>query len=162
MKQPNRRWVVAALVTGLAAAGALAAPANAAPAKPAARCVLVAQKPVEATKTIPLKEVCGAAATKQLAAADIVTLARYYEHAGWSGASQDVVGAFGTCDRQGYTFSLSDYWSNNLSSYRVYGDCYWSTITNWWGNTRYTTIGDSDYVGDSWNDDVVRFHTWSR
>jgi hypothetical protein len=59
-------------------------------------------------------------------------------------------------------FGLSAWWSDNLSSYRVYGSCYYSTVTNSWGTTRYGAIGDQDYVGDSWNDDVVRFRTWAR
>jgi hypothetical protein len=154
---------VAASLVGLATAAAVVVPAAApATAAPSGRCVLVAQQPDERTRTIPLTEVCGAAATAQVAAADVVTLARYYEHAGWGGINQDVVGAYGTCDREGYTFGLSAWWSDNLSSYRVYGSCYYSTVTNSWGTTRYGAIGDQDYVGDSWNDDVVRFRTWAR
>ena len=152
------RWAGrAAVALIVATTGAVvAAPAGAAP--PSGRCVLMAQEPDERTKTIAFEEVCGARAR----AADVVALARYYQDAGWDGINQDVYGAFGTCDREGYTFTVSGWWADNLSSYRVFGNCYYSTVTNWWGNTRYGAIGDQWYVGDAWNDDVVRFRTWSR
>lgn len=152
------------MIIGLAAVAASAMPANAAaPAPPADGCVLVAQQPDERTKTIPLVEVCGSQATAQVSAAQFVTLARYYQDANFTGVNQqDVVGGYGTCDREGYTFSVNGWWSDNLSSYRLFGSCAWSTVTNSWGNTRYGALGDQAYVGDSWNDDVTRFRTWAR
>ncbi|WP_203903121.1 hypothetical protein [Virgisporangium aliadipatigenens] len=154
---------VAVLAMGVAAVATAAAPAGAAPGgTPANGCVLVAQQPDERTKTIALVERCGAAAATETAAADVVALAQYFEHAGWSGQNVYVYGAYGTCDREGYTLSVGSPWSGMMSSYRVFGNCYYSTVTNWWGNTRYGAIGDQSYVGDSWNDDVVQFRTWSR
>jgi hypothetical protein len=160
-----RRIVRAAavLVVGAAAVAGTAAPAQAAPGGAGSSgCVLMAQEPDERTKTIPVVELCGAAAAAEVSAADVVAIAHYYEHANWSGANVIIYGGYGTCDREGYTFGVGAPWSNTMSSYRVYGNCYYSTITDWWGNTRYGAIGDQAYVGDAWNDDVVQLRTWSR
>ena len=153
-----------ALLGGVLITAATAVPAGAAPvtpgtARPAAGCVLMMQQPDDLTRTIPVKQVCDAT---EIRASGAVALARYYTDADFGGYNQDVYGYYGTCDKEGYTFSTGDYWSHNLSSYRVFPNCFWSTISTYWGTTRYGTAGDSSYVGDTWNDNTYTFRTWAR
>jgi hypothetical protein len=151
---------VGALVIGLIASVGVAAPAAASPATE--RCVLVAQRADESTKTIPLKEVCGSEAASQLRANESTLLARLHEHADYGGYNAEVYGEYGTCDREGYSLRMDRYWMLNLSSYEVFGQCYWSTVTNRASDVRYGAIGNQRYVGDQWNDDVVRLRIWAR
>lgn len=151
---------VGALAIGLIAAVGVAAPAAASPHKEG--CVLVAQRADESTKTIPLKEVCGSEATDQLRANASTLLARFHEHADYGGYHADIYGEYGTCDREGYLLTMDRYWMFNLSSYELFGQCYWSTITNRSSDVRYGAIGNQRYVGDLWNDNVVRLKTWAK
>ena len=152
------RRQVGALVIGLIASVGVAAPAAASPAKE--RCVLVAQRADELTKMIPLKEVCGSEATSQMRAQTL--LARFYEHADYGGYNAPIYGDYGTCDREGYWLGTDRYWRLSLSSYRVYGQCYWSTVENQASDVRYGAFGDQRYVGDKWNDNVTKVHVWAK
>jgi hypothetical protein len=148
------------LIVGLIASVGFAAPAAASP--PQERCALLAQRADDLTKTIPLKEVCGSEATRQLRASAWTLLASYHEHANYGGEYAEVYGEYGTCDRAGYKLTVPFGWSYKISSYHLYGDCYWSAAVNWNWVRRPDTIGSQSYVGDKWNDFTRTIYIWSR
>ncbi|WP_327581654.1 hypothetical protein OHA25_37540 [Nonomuraea sp. NBC_00507] len=139
--------------------------ATAASYDPGENCVFLVHRAEPDKDTPPTSKVCGDEATLKAASAARSWLARIYEHASWGGSWADIYGDDGPCDREGYTINLYNLstWAYRISSYRLYGGCYWSYYTNLLGNnTSYGHIGDVQYVGDYYNDGISIMKVWAR
>ena len=132
------------------------------PAAPRSDCIIVLED--GAAGTLYPVEQCGPGRFRTAEASGAAHLMTWYADADFGGWSQMIWGKYGTCDRSGYRFDTSNgfgFWERNLSSYRLYGGCYYSEFTNHQGEYS-DHVGDVAYVGDRFNDNIVSLRAWAR
>ncbi len=135
--------------------------ARAQAAAPPSTCILLLEDAAPGTHTLTAVERCGDARSLAAAAADRVQLMSWYSEVDYGGWRESIYGKAGPCNQAGYRLDTSGYWSRNLSSYRVYDPCWWSSMTNDQGEESLRQ-GDVSYVGASFNDNVASMRVWSR
>ncbi|WP_131735806.1 hypothetical protein [Actinomadura roseirufa] len=150
-------------IGGLGTSALTSAQASAppAPARKAMHCTVVLKKPRPGQASSPVvSQTCGDT-KKDLRALDDTLLITLYQHADYGGASLEVKGQDGPCDKAGYKFPVVPWpWFEMVSSFRATNDCHWTSAWsefNFGGGTDGWYAQNVPYVGIFLNDNFRSF-----